>query len=99
MSGTSTPEPNINIDLAYAIIERDIAQYRKERYDKLILELQSKSKLIKEKPTDPKPSPTVKEITFTILTYEPQQGTKAAHMKQQPNQQKTVGLGSMPTTF
>jgi hypothetical protein len=67
---------NTNLELHLAIIERDTAQFRKERLDKLVLELQSHTNLLAEKPQEPKLNPTVKEITFSTLTYGPQQGAK-----------------------
>lgn len=63
-------------EVELAVIERDTAQYRKERLDKLVLELQSKSNLIAEKPTEPPHPQTVKEVTFSTLVYAPQQGAK-----------------------
>jgi hypothetical protein len=65
-----------DLDLALAIIERDTAQYRKERLDKLILEIQLKSSLLTEKPSTPKQNTAVNEINFNTLKFEPQEGTK-----------------------
>jgi hypothetical protein len=62
--------------ISLANIESDTAQYRKERIEKLKLELQTQSKLTIEKPAESKPNPIVKEITFTLLIYAPQQGAK-----------------------
>jgi hypothetical protein len=68
--------PNIDFELSLAIIERDTTQYRKERLDKLILELQAKTSIVEEKTPDPKQPQTIKEITFIILIYETRQGIK-----------------------
>jgi hypothetical protein len=69
--------PNLNdLEIAIAIIDRDTTQYRKERLDKLILELQSKTNLTTEKPNIPKQSSAVNEDNFTTLKFEPQEGTK-----------------------
>lgn len=57
-----------------AIIERDTAQYRKDCLDKLVLELQDKTAIVAEKPTETKQPQAVDEITFN-LNYQTQQGS------------------------
>ena len=61
--------------LALAVAYRDIAQFTKERLDKLIIEQQLKQNLIEQPP--PKQPQTLKENqTFDCLTYEDHKGTK-----------------------
>ena len=72
---------NNDLEVALAVIERDTAQYRKERLDKLILELQSKSSFIPEKPAVPKQSSAVLEANFSTLKFEPQEGTKLGNFE------------------
>lgn len=65
-----------DLKIALLIIERDIAQDRKERIDKLILEEQAQSSLLTEKPTQTEQSKANLEIRFTILRFETQKGSK-----------------------
>lgn len=73
---------NEDFSLAKAVAQRDIAQYTKERLDKLILELQSKISIVTDDKSPPdqlvsNPSePDNKEVTFSILHWQSLQGKK-----------------------